>query len=42
MLDASGNGIGGEDVEPLLELYRLETLNLADNGIEDMAQVICV
>lgn len=42
MLDASGNGIVDEDVAPLLELYRLEILNLADNAIEDIAQVVCM
>lgn len=25
--------MGADDAEPLLELYRLETLNLADNAI---------
>lgn len=42
ILDASGNGIGGEDVEPLLSLYRLEVLNFADNAVEDMAQVLAL
>lgn len=39
VLDASGNDMGGTEIEPLLDLYRLETLNLADNDIEEMAQV---
>lgn len=39
VLDASGNGMGGTEIKPLLDLYRLETLNLADNDIEEMAQV---
>lgn len=39
VLDASGNGMGGAEIEPLLDLYRLETLNLADNDVEEMAQV---
>lgn len=39
VLDASGNGMGGTEIEPVLDLYRLETLNLADNDIEEMAQV---
>lgn len=39
VLDASGNGMGGMEIEPVLDLYRLETLNLADNDIEEMAQV---
>lgn len=42
VLDASGNGMGGTEIEPLLDLYRLETLNLADNDIEEMAQVCLV
>lgn len=42
ILDASGNGIGGEDVEPVLSLYRLEVLNFADNAVEDMAQVLAL
>lgn len=39
VLDASGNGMGGTEIEPLLDLYRLETLNLADNDLGEMAQV---
>lgn len=39
MLDASGNGMGGTEIEHVLDLYRLETLNLADNDIDEMAQV---
>lgn len=39
VLDASGNGMGGAEMEPLLDLYRLETLNLAGNDIQEMAQV---
>lgn len=39
VLDASGNCMGGAEIEPLLDLYRLETLNLADNDVEEMAQV---
>lgn len=39
MLDASGNGIGADGVEAVLDLYRLETLILADNDIQEMAQV---
>lgn len=39
VLDASGNAMGGTEIEPLLDLYRLETLNLADNDVEEMAQV---
>lgn len=31
--------MGGTEIEPLLDLYRLETLNLADNDIGEMAQV---
>lgn len=42
MLDASGNAMGAEGMEAVLELYRLETLNLADTGIDDMSLVsIC-
>lgn len=39
LLDASDNGLGGKDIEDILDLYRLETLNLADNDIQEMAQV---
>lgn len=39
VLDASGNGMGGTEIEPVLDLHRLETLNLADNDLEEMAQV---
>lgn len=39
VLDASGNGMGGAEIERILDLYRLETLNLADNEINEMAQV---
>ncbi|CAM9284184.1 unnamed protein product [Hapterophycus canaliculatus] len=39
-LDASGNGMGGTEMEPLLSLHRLETLNLADNDVQEMAQVV--
>lgn len=39
VLDASGNNMGGEEIEALLDLYRLETLHLADNDIGEMAQV---
>lgn len=39
LLDASGNGMGGTEMEVVLDLYRLETLNLADNDVQEMAQV---
>lgn len=39
LLDASGNHMGGAEIETLLHLYRLKTLNLADNDIGEMAQV---
>lgn len=39
VLDASGNGMGGTEIERILDLHRLETLNLADNEINEMAQV---
>lgn len=39
VLDASGNCMGGTEIERILDLYRLETLNLADNDIDEMAQV---
>ncbi|CAM9353771.1 unnamed protein product, partial [Ectocarpus sp. 4 AP-2014] len=38
LLDASGNGMGGTEIEGILHLYRLETLNLAENDIQEMAQ----
>lgn len=39
VLDASGNGMGGEEIETLLDLYRLEILNLANNDIQEISQV---
>lgn len=39
MLDASGNGMTADDLEAVLELRNLESLNLADNAIEHMGQV---
>lgn len=39
VLDVSGNGMGGEEIETLLDLYRLETLNLANNDIQEISQV---
>lgn len=39
VLDVSGNGMGGEEIETVLDLYRLEKLNFADNDIQEMAQV---
>lgn len=39
MLDASGNDMGSTEIEGVLHLYRLETLNLAENDIQEMAQV---
>lgn len=30
--------MGGTEIEGILHLYRLETLNLAENDIQEMAQ----
>ncbi|CAM9839736.1 unnamed protein product [Ectocarpus sp. 12 AP-2014] len=38
LLDASGNGMGGTEIAGILHLHRLETLNLAENDIQEMAQ----
>ncbi|CAM9296378.1 unnamed protein product [Ectocarpus fasciculatus] len=40
VLDASGNDMGSTEIEGVLHLYRLETLNLAENDIQEMAQVV--
>eukprot|EP00904_Undaria_pinnatifida_P005138 jgi/Undpi1/1754/HiC_scaffold_11.g05143.m1 len=42
VLDVSGNGMGGEEIELLLDLYRLEALNLANNDIQEISQVVDV
>lgn len=42
VLDASSNGMGRKEIEAVLDLYRLEVLNLGGNDIDEMAQVCLV